>query len=88
MNVTEDGGTLLWKGLAVGRPTGAGLASSFGFAGSFQTAPEKLARLLTEANVGEYSADDNGNYQRDLWEWKAPEAVLTIPTEEPVSAQR
>jgi hypothetical protein len=43
-----------------------------GFAGSFQTAPEKMARLTSEINVGEFRADEQGNYHWDLWEWAAP----------------
>lgn len=66
----SDGGSATWKGSGVGKPTGQG-GWKYSFGGAFQTiTSQKLGRLLDVYIVGEYNADENGNYQWKAWEWK------------------
>jgi len=71
--MTDEGELLSWKGFGVGRPTGSGLAASFGVCGAVQTSASKLAHLNGVATVGEYTVDEDGNYRWTLWEWKGAE---------------
>ncbi len=67
--LTDDGETVSWKGFGVGRPTGPGFSSSWGVAGSAQTASQKMARLNAVATVVEYEVEEDGSYRWKLWEW-------------------
>jgi hypothetical protein len=69
IRMLSDGGSAEFKGTGVGKPSGRGWRWSYG--GTFQTVTsQKLGRLLDIYIVGEYNADENGNYQSKEWEWK------------------
>ncbi len=69
VGMTQEGG-YTWTAQGLGRFTGGGSAVSFRGAIYFRTATEKLARLNTVAGVFEYEADEDGNSQAQIWEWK------------------
>lgn len=70
--VTEDGETLSWKGMAVGRAIGRGPAASFGAVGAFVTTSERLTRLSQAATVVEYVIDEDRNISWEAWDWTGP----------------
>jgi hypothetical protein len=68
--LSDGGGSAEFKGTGVGKPTGRG-GWRYSYGGAFQTiTSQKLGRLLDVYIVGEYNADENGNYQWKDWEWK------------------
>ncbi len=68
--VTKDRETVKWKAQGVGKPTGKGSAASWRGAVFYQTSSKNLARLNGIAAVFEYEADEDGNTQAKLWEWR------------------
>ena len=68
--MTKDGGIADWTGFGVGRPTGPSRAAHYACCGSFQTVPEKLARLDGIAAVTEFDVAEDGSYHWKSWEWK------------------
>jgi hypothetical protein len=68
--LTDDGEVVTSKGFGVGRPTGPGFAESFAAAGSVQTTSKRLAHLNGVAIIGEFDADEQGNYRWTAVEWK------------------
>jgi hypothetical protein len=67
---TAEGDVLTWIGQGIGRPTGRGLAASWRGAVYYRTSSAKFARLNSVAAVFEFEADEAGNTQAKLWEWK------------------
>ncbi len=67
--LTPDGSLADWVGGGGGRPTGPGLATSYGVYGAFQGATGALARLLTVATAIEYEIAEDGAYRWTMWEW-------------------
>lgn len=68
--MTKDGGMVIWTATGVVRFTGHGSATSFRGSIYYQTQSPKLSRLNGIAGVFEYEADENGNTQGKIWEWK------------------
>ena len=70
MSTNGDGALAEWTGAGVGKRTRQG-GWRYPFGGAFQSASsQKWARLLEVHTVGEYEADENGNYHWKLLEWK------------------
>jgi len=67
--MTSGGDSIIWKGTGVGTFKERGAVSYRG-AVYYQTAAQKLSRLNTVAGVFEFEADENGNTQSKVWEWK------------------
>ena len=67
---TKNGDIVKCIGRAVGRPKGAGAAATFRGTIHFQTSAEKLLQLNGVAGIFEYEADENGNTETKVWEWK------------------
>ena len=68
--MSKDGDSLTWRGHGVGKPTGAGLASSWRYSIVMRTTSSKWARLNGVLGVGEWELDDAGNGRAQIWEWK------------------
>src|SRR4051794_2938641 len=67
--MTLEGEQITWKGAGVGSFKERGAVSYRG-AIFYHTASPKLSRLNTVAGVFEFDADENGNTQSKVWEWK------------------
>ena len=67
--MTTSGDSITWKGAGVGTFKERGAVSYRG-AVYYHTASPKLSRLNTVAGVFEFEADENGNTQTKVWEWK------------------
>ena len=70
ISMSKDGEAVTWQGFGIGRPTGKGLAASYRYSISYQTASPKLARLNNVVGVGEWETDEDGNAKGQSWEWK------------------
>ena len=69
--VTADQGDVLtWRGQAVGRLTGRGLAASWRASIYSQTTSERFAPLNSVALVAEFEIDEDGKLSSQIWEWK------------------
>jgi len=68
--MTATGERATWRGQGVGRFTGRGTGVSWRGALYLFSPSEKLSRLNGIALVYEHEADENGNIQDKLWEWK------------------
>jgi hypothetical protein len=66
--MTADG-QISWKGAGAGTFKERGAVSYRG-AIYYYTASPKLSRLNTVAGVFEFDADESGNTQTKVWEWK------------------
>jgi len=67
--MTTAGDSITWKGAGVGTFKERGAVSYRG-AVYYHTASSKLSRLNTVAGIFEFEADENGNVQSKIWEWK------------------
>ena len=67
--MTTSGDSITWKGAGVGTFKERGAVSYRG-AVYYHTASPKLSRLNTVAGVFEFEADEHGNTQTKVWEWK------------------
>jgi hypothetical protein len=67
--MTVDGESISWKGAGVGVFKERGAVSYRG-AIYFHTASARFSRLNSVAGVFEFDADENGNTQSKVWEWK------------------
>jgi len=67
--MTTAGDSITWKGAGVGTFKERG---AVGYRGAvyYHTASPKLSRLNTVAGVFEFEADESGNVQSKIWEWK------------------
>jgi hypothetical protein len=66
--LTKDGEMATWKGYVIGRYNGRNRTDR----GSvfFKASNGKLAFLNNKIGVFEYEADENGNTNGKIWEWK------------------
>ncbi|HEX6673053.1 MAG TPA: hypothetical protein VF084_12525 [Nitrososphaeraceae archaeon] len=66
--LTKDGEMVTWKGYGIGRYNGRNRTDR----GSvfFKASNGKLAFLNNKIGVFEYEADENGNTNGKIWEWK------------------
>jgi len=66
--LTKDGEMATWKGYGIGRYNGRNRTDR----GSvfFKASNGKLAFLNNKIGVFEYEADENGNTNGKIWEWK------------------
>ena len=69
LNMTQDGETITWKGMGVGK-FGPGGAVSYRGMLFFRTTSEKLARINNACGAFEYDVDPSGNTISKVWEWK------------------
>ena len=67
--MTVDGESISWKGGGVGVFKERGAVSYRG-AIYFHAASARFSRLNSVAGVFEFDADENGNTQSKIWEWK------------------
>ena len=67
--MTTAGDSITWKGAGVGTFKERGAVSYRG-AVYYHTASSKLSRLNSVAGVFEFEADESGNVQSKIWEWK------------------
>jgi len=67
--MTTAGDSITWKGAGVGTFKERGAVSYRG-AIYYYTSSPKLSRLNTVAGVFEFEADESGNTQSKVWEWK------------------
>jgi hypothetical protein len=67
--MTAEGEQISWNGSGVGVFKERG-AASFRGAIYYYTGSSKFSRLNSVAGVFEFDADENGNTQSKIWEWK------------------
>lgn len=68
--LSNEGDSVTWTGHGVGKPTGKGLASSWGYSLVMRTSSTKWARLNGVLAIGEWEIDEAGNGRAQVWEWK------------------
>jgi len=68
--MTKDGDLITFIGIATGKPTGKGLASSWRGGCCYQTSSKKLARLNGVSTTFEYDVDESGVSHCNEWELK------------------
>jgi hypothetical protein len=67
---TKDGEMATWKGYGIGRYNGHNRTDRGSVFFKTPTSNGKLAFLNNKIGVFEYEADENGNTNGKIWEWK------------------
>jgi hypothetical protein len=67
---TKDGEIATWKGYGIGRYNGRNRTDRGSVFFKTSTSNGKLAFLNNKIGVFEYEADENGNTNGKIWEWK------------------
>lgn len=70
VGMTADGSMFVWKGSAVGKPSGPAPAVKFAIGASFVEATGDLERLMEVFGVIEFEGDAERNYHWIAYEWK------------------
>jgi hypothetical protein len=66
----KNGEMATWRGFGIGKPTGKGMAVSYRYTQTWETASPAWARLNGLVVVGEWEIDENGKGKAAGWEWK------------------